>query len=505
MFPLGGRTVSFLSSHLTKARTRRVTTRLFFPLSVFAIFSVAWVHAQTSVGGGLTTEPAASSAPSQSLGSGSPFSGSVVQLKPTADVLPLTIKDAIQMGLKYNLGLILSGAQNDAARGARVHALSQLLPNLSARIMESAQQVSLAQFGFPATLTGGKEVIGPFAYFDARAVFTQDVFDYTAFQNAHASAEDVKSARFDYQNSRDLVVLVSGASYLQSVAAASRVDAAQAELTTATTVYNQAVDMKAAGVIPAIEVVRAQVQMQSQQQRLLAAKNEFERSKLTLSRVIGLPMAQNFVLADKIPYAPLPPVTFEEELQRAFDNRSDYKAAQARVRSAELARKAAVGERLPTLKINSDYGDIGPHPDKSNGTFTAAGGLSIPIFQGGRARGDIIQAEAQLKQRQSELDNLRGQIEYDLRTAFLDVQTAADEINVATSSLKLAHDQLHQSQDRFAAGVADNLEVVQAQQAVAVADENYISSLYAHNYAKLSLVRAVGVAENAVMNFLGGK
>jgi outer membrane protein TolC len=131
--------------------------------------------------------------------------------------------------------------------------------------------------------------------------------------------------------------------------------------------------------------------------------------------------------------------------------------------------------------------------------------LKIPIFQGGKARGDIIQADAALKQRQAELDNLRGQIEYDLRTAFLDVQTATDEINVATSSLDLAHQQLQQSQDRFAAGVADNLELVQAQQAVAVADENYISSLYAHNFAKLSLVRAVGVAETAVMNFLGGK
>jgi outer membrane protein TolC len=429
----------------------------------------------------------------------------VVQIKPTGDVVPLTIRDSIQMGLKYNLGVILSTEGNQAARGARIRALSELLPNLSARFGESVQQVSLAQFGFPATFAGGKEVIGPFAYFDARAVFTQNVFDYTAMKNERAARENVKSAQFDYQNARDLVVLVSGASYLQAVASSARVDAAQAELTTATTVYKQAVDMKAAGVVPAIEVLRAQVQMQQQQQRLLAAKNEFERSKLNLARVIGLPTAQAFTLSDKIPYAPLPPLTLEQELQRAFENRSDYKAAESRVKAAELSRKAAVGERLPTLGVNGDFGDIGPHPTKSNGTFTAAAALKVPIFQGGKAKGDIIQAESQLKQRQAELDNLRGQIEYDLRTAFLDVQTAADEINVATSSLQLAHEQLGQSEDRFRAGVADNLEVVQAQQAVAVADENYISSLYAHNYAKLSLVRAVGVAETAVMNYLGGK
>jgi outer membrane protein TolC len=460
--------------------------------------------AQMGTGEVFSTSVAAS-AQGQSLPSNSPFAGSVAEQKPTGDVIPLTIKDAIQMGLKNNLGLILSGEGSEQARGARIRALSELLPSLSARIGESVQQVSLAQFGFPASLAGGKEVIGPFAYFDARAIFSQSVFDYTAIEKNRAAAENLKSAHLDYQNARDLVVLVSGASYLQAVAAASRVDAAQAELTTATTVYKQAVDMKTAGVVPAIEVLRAQVQMQAQQQRLLAAKNEFERSKLSLARVIGLPTGQQFTLADKIPFAPMPPVTFDEELQRAYENRADYKAAQSRVKAAELSRKAAVGERLPTLRINADYGDVGPHPDKSNGTFTTAAGLNIPIFQGGRAKGDIVQAEATLKQRQSELDNLRGQIEYELRTAFLDVQTAADQIDVATNTLKLAHDQLQQSQDRFAAGVADNLEVVQSQQAVAVADENYISSLYAHNFAKLSLVRAVGVAESAVMNFLGGK
>jgi outer membrane protein TolC len=500
-----GKNVSFIATNF-EGKPWQLARRFLAVVSGFAI-SVGVIQAQMSFGdgGGFSTPPAASTAPSQPVGAGTSFSGSIVQIKPTADVVPLTIRDAIQMGLKYNLGVILSTDASQAARGARIRALSELLPNLSATISESVQQISLAEFGFPSTLTGGKQVIGPFAYFDARAVFTQNVFDYTAIKNERAARENVKSAQFDYQNARDLVVLVSGASYLQAVSSSARVDAAQAELKTATTVYNQAVDMKAAGVVPAIEVVRAQVQMQAQQQRLLAAKNEFERSKLNLARVIGLPTAQVFTLADKIPYAPLPPLTFEQELQRAFENRSDYKAAQARVRAAELSRKAAVGERLPTLGINADYGDIGPHPSMSNGTFTAAAGLTIPIFQGGRTRGDIMQADALMKQRQSELDNLRGQIEYDLRTAFLDVQTAADEIDVATSSLKLANEQLQQSEDRFTAGVTDNLEVVQAQQAVAVADENYISSLYAHNYAKLSLVRAVGVAETAVMNYLGGK
>lgn len=478
-----------------------------------SLLTVSCVAEAQTTAEGLTAAPAGIAASSQTQQassalqslSGSPLSGSVVQVKPTSGVISLTIKDAIQMGLKYNLGLILSAEGSETARGARIQTLADLLPSLSARIGENVQQVSLAQFGFPPSFTGGKEVIGPFAYFDARAFFSQNVFDYTAIEKNRAANENLKAAHLDYRNTRDLVVLVAGASYLQAVASSARVDAAEAELNTATTVYKQAVDMKTAGVVPAIEVLRAQVQMQSQQQRLLAAKNEFERAKLSLTRVIGLPPAQQFTLADKIPYAPLPPVTFEEELKRAYENRSDYQAAEARVKAAELTRRAASFEHLPTLRVSADYGDIGPHPDKSNGTFTTSAGLNIPIFAGGRTHGEVIQAEAALKQRQAELDNLRGQIEYDLRTAFLDVQTAADEIKVASSSLQLAHEQLQQSQDRFAAGVADNLEVVQAQQAVAVADENYISSLYAHNFAKLSLVRTVGVAESAVMNFLGGK
>lgn len=487
-------------------RDQHPRSSLIFILCFYCVFGYAFAAAQTqmpsNIDTGLTASPAPSAAPSQSQSFG-PYSGSLAQ-KPTGEVLPLTIKEAIQMALKYNLGVILSSDTNESARGARLRALSELLPNLSAHVNETSEQVSLIQFGFPSTLTGGKEVIGPFSYFDARAVVSQKVFDYSSIENHRAREEDVKSARYDYQNSRDLVVLVSGASYLQAVASAARVDAAQAELNTATTAYNQAVDMQTAGTIPAIEVLRAQVQMQSQQQRLLAAKNEFERAKLTLARVIGLSTSQPFTLADKIPYAPLPPITFEQELQRAFENRSDYKAAESRVKAAELSKKAVEFEHLPTLSANADYGTVG-NTAHANGTYTAFAGLNVPIFAGGRTRSEVIQADAALKQRQAELDNLRGQIEYDLRTAFLDVQTAADEINVASSSLKLAHEQLQQSQDRFAAGVADNLEVVQAQQAVAVADENYISSLYAHNYAKLSLVRAVGVAETAVMNYLGGK
>lgn len=457
------------------------------------------VQAQGEMGNGSLTSPGISIQPRSTL------TGSVPSGKVSPEVLKLTIKDAIQLGLRNNLGLILSNQGNDYARAARIRALSELLPHLSADLFTSVQQVSIAQFGFPPSFTGGSQVIGPFGYFGAQATLNQTVFDFTALNRAKASAESQKAARWTYQNTRDLVVLVSGASYLHAAASLSRVDAAQAELNTARTAYERAANMRANGVVAAIEELRAQVEMQAQEQRLLAARNQFERAKLDLARAIGVPVGQQFELAEKMPYDPLPPLTLEVELQRAYENRSDYKSLQAQVRSAELQRKAAVGERFPSLNVQTQIGDIGRNLGSSHGVFAVAGAITIPIFRGNVVKGDILQADTLLKQRQAELDDLRGRIEYEIRTAFLDVQTASQQVEVATAASKVANEQLVQAQDRFAAGVAGNLEVVQAQQAVAVANENYISSLYAHNFAKLSLARAVGVAEAAVMSYLGGK
>jgi outer membrane protein TolC len=270
-------------------------------------------------------------------------------------------------------------------------------------------------------------------------------------------------------------------------------------------VYQQAVDRERTGVAARIDVVRAQVEMQAQQQRLLSVENELEKQKLTLAQAIGLPVGQRFETTDAVPYGPLPPVTFEQALANAYRNRPDYLQAQALVRSAELARSAAVAGRLPTLHFDGDYGDLGPAPGNSHGTFTAAASLQIPIFQGGRVRADVLQQDSLLQERQGQLANLRNRIESEIRTAFLDVNTAAQQLEVARSSIALANEQLQQSRDRFAAGVADTLEVVQSQEAVAAANETYISTLYAHNVAKASLARAVGLAEQTIKEYLGGR
>jgi outer membrane protein TolC len=218
--------------------------------------------------------------------------------------------------------------------------------------------------------------------------------------------------------------------------------------------------------------------------------------------VIGLPPGQEFVLTEKAPYRELTPLPVEAYLQRAYASRSDYKAATAQVRSAELSHRAASAGYYPSLDVNANYGDIGVNPGNSNGTWQVNGSLTIPIFAGNKVHGDVLEADAQLKQARSQLGDLRGRIDYEVRSALLDLNAAAQQVEVARSSVELAEQTFAQSQDRFTAGVADNLEVVQAQETVAGAHESYIQSLYAHNLAKVELARAIGDAEDGVKRFL---
>jgi outer membrane protein TolC len=443
--------------------------------------------------------------PSSIPGEQNPFLGGVPSGAPAPGVLKLSLLDAIQRGLRYNLGLLVASDRTEAARGARWQALSNLLPNLNTRVSETAQQISLVAFGLkPGKIPGLPSIVGPFGLFDARAFLTAPVLDFHAVERTHQESHNLQAATWNYRDARELVVLVVGGSYLQVLAAAARRDAVQAQYTTAQTLYNQAVDMKRAGVSPAIDVLRAQVEMQAQQQRLVAASNDLDKQKLQLARVIGLPVAQQFELTDTMPTQPAPEIAFEQALETAYKNRADYQAALSLEHAAEAAKRAAEAERLPSVGINADAGEIGLTPATVSGTFTAAVGLRIPVFQGGKVHGDVLQADSQLKQRRSELEDLRSRIEFEVRNAFLDLKATADLVEVAHSTMGLTDEQLRQARDRFAAGVANNIDVVQAQESLASANENYISSLNSFNLAKLSLARALGVAETATLRYLGG-
>jgi outer membrane protein TolC len=461
--------------------------------------------AQTSASQGQLTSPASGVFVSGPLGTQSPFLGSVPTGKPTGTVISLSLGDALDRGLKYNLGLIESDLGTRTARAERLKTLSELLPNVIASVSQTAEQVNLRALGLKLPLPGFPVVVGPFGVEDARAYWSQKLFDWNAVEKLRASQKSLRASDYSYKNSRDLVILVVANAYLQVLSDRATVESQQAQLETSRALYQRALDQTKAGVAARIDELRANVELQTQQQRLIAAQDQQAKDFLSLARAIGLPPGQDFTLTDSAPYAPLQGVTLEKALQDAYANRSDYLSAQLEVQAAELSRKAAAAENYPSVSSQVDYGDIGPNFANSHGTFSAAASVNIPIFQGTRVRGDVLEADAKLQQRRAEVEDLRGRIDQDVRSAFLDLTSATDLVNVAQSNKGLARETLSEAQDRFGAGVTDNIEVVQAQESVSAADQAYISSLYAFNIAKVQLARAMGIAEQAVKTYLGGQ
>jgi outer membrane protein TolC len=436
----------------------------------------------------------------------SPFAGSVAS-KAVPGVLQLSLQEAIDRGLKQNLGVLLSNADIRSSRGQRWEQLSALLPHVTAEPYVAATKVNIDELGFAGlgALLHLSPSVGPFSYFDARANLSQTLFDWKSINNTRAASQSLKSTEYTYKDARDLVVQAVGFAYLQAVADEARVETAAAQVESAKAVYSQASDQVKAGTSPEIDGLRAKVEMQTRQQQLIQARNDFAIQKLTVTRVIGLAPGQEFELTDKSLYQPLEALTVEAALQRAYISRSDYQAAMAEVRAAEFSRRAAWAGYFPSLSFNADYGTGGAHPSNATQVYDVRGTLSIPIFQGGSVHGDTLQADARLVQSRERLENLRGQIDSDVRTALLNLQSSAEQVEVARSNIDLAEATLTQSRDRFSAGVTDTVEVVQSQETVSSAHEQYISSLYSYNYAKISLARALGTAEEGVKEYFKGK
>jgi outer membrane protein TolC len=436
----------------------------------------------------------------------SPFLGSAPTGQATGTTLELSLKEAFERALKYNLGVIESRENTRAAHAVRLRSLNALLPNLSVRISSALEQINLRAQGFNLTLPGVRipTVVGPFGVADARAYLSQEIFNWSDFKNWKSASESEEASQYSYKSDRDLVVFTAGNAYLLVISDAATADSVRSQVKTAQTLFQNNVDLNKEGLIASIDVLRSRVELQTQQQRLIAAENQLAIDKLTLARVIGLPNGQDFQLTDSVPYVSLGGITLEQALQQGYSTRPDYLAAKAQVRAAELARQAAAAENYPSLSTAMNYGDIGsPNFGTSHETFSFAVTLNIPLFQGSRVRADKLQALSALEQRKAELADLGGQIDDQVRTVFFNLKSSSDLVAVAESNIDLANQTLAQAQDRFRAGIADNLEVVQAQESVASANQSYIASLYAYNLAKISLARAIGIAEPSALQYLG--
>ncbi|HEY1756366.1 MAG TPA: TolC family protein [Bryobacteraceae bacterium] len=429
------------------------------------------------------------------------FNGSVATGTASSTPLKLTLQDAIDRALKTNLGMLVRGTETSAARADRLRTLSALLPNVTAAVAENETQISLAVYGlrFP----GIPSVVGPFSYTDARAFANVPVFDWTAFKNLKAAVENARAAQLSVEDGRDLVAQSVAAGYVTILADAGRIDVTRTQIATADALAVLAHDRHQAGILPAIDDLRAQVELKTQQQRLLILQNQLAKDKLVLARAIGLPSGQDFDTADEAPYRPIENLDPANLLSKAYEARADYRSGEAQLHAAEIARQASNAQRLPTGNLSANYGDIGPSLAQSHGTFTVTGTVSINVFDGGRIRSDQASADAEIERRRNDLADLRGKIDFEVRTALLDLNTAANQVSLARDNLDLANQTLTQARDRVAAGVTDNLEAVQAQEAVAAANQDLINGMYMHNLAKVSLARAVGSTETSLKQFLG--
>ncbi|HTP34435.1 MAG TPA: TolC family protein [Candidatus Acidoferrales bacterium] len=419
------------------------------------------------------------------------------------------MQDAIAHGLRYNLGLVESEHAASDVRAERLRALSALLPQISATATQAFENISYQEIGLKLPPIPGLPALpttsGGFGYQDARVAVSQRLFDRELRQRYQARKEDERASALSLKDARDIIVLAVGTAYFQVAASAARVETAKAQVAAAREFDQLTANRVKSEVSPEIESLRAQVERQSAEQRLTNVTNQLEIDKLTFARIAGLAIDQQFELTDKPLPAGLAQMTLQGATADALSGRADLASAEAAVHAAESTLRAEKAQRLPVLSLNANYGGGGRNIGNFNQVYEVAGTISVPLYTGGRISADIGQAQADLERRRSEYADLRGRIAYDVRVAWLDVSASSSSVHVAEKNRGLAGRALVQSRDRYVSGVTNYLEVVQAQEAVAAANENYIQSLYSLNVATISLARAMGAAETRLPQLLGGK
>jgi outer membrane protein TolC len=452
---------------------------------------------------GLGAQQITGIAPPQASGpTAQSFQGSVTVGEASGQAIDLSLDDAMQRGLKNNLGVILSATETASARGQRLSQLQSLLPSVDASFKGTVSQVDLPAEGL--RIPGFPTIIGPFGYQDLRGSLSWSLVDVASLRNYLAARHNFAAAQLSAEDARDMVVLTVGNAYLLVIADETQVSSVEAQVTTAKVSLDQAFANHQAGTAPLLDELRARVDYQTLQQQSIAARNSLEKDKLALARTIGLPLAQSFNLTEKAPYQAFDELDVEAAIRQAHANRKDLAAMVEQVKAAEQQRKAATADRLPTLKFSGDYGDIGVNLAHSHGTGDATGTVSVPLFEEFALRGEAQVAQSQLDTDNAQLSDKNAQVDADIRDALLDIESAQKLVEVARSSVDLANEALKEAQERYKNGVSDNLAVSQAEQSVAQADSQYVTSLYRHNVAKLSLARALGAGQS-YKNYLGGK
>jgi len=420
--------------------------------------------------------------------------------------LQLSLKRAVEIATspEGSTEVQLSGESLKQAELRSTEARAALLPDLESAFSYQDRTANLLAMGFDFSrfpIPGGfafPTFVGPFTTLDARVSATQNVFDFSSIRKFQASKVGVLAAKSDSENTGEQVAAVVARAYLAAVRADTDVDTAQANVRLSQAVLTQAQNQKAAGTGTGIEITRARVQLANDQQQLLVAQNARRAAHLRLLRAMNLRLDTELELTDRLQYRPVDALTLEQARQQALRERPDYQAQQQRQDNARLTASATRLERLPSLAAFGDYGPSGAGFGNSQPTRTYGVSLKIPLFDGGRRDARRAESESQQRAETIKSNDLKDQIELDVRLALDALSSAQDEVNVAKDGLDLAENELAQARRRYEAGVSDSLEVTDAQTRLERARDNQTAALYNYNVARIDLAQAMGTVRRTI-------
>jgi outer membrane protein TolC/ABC-type transporter Mla MlaB component len=416
--------------------------------------------------------------------------------EPPAGVMRLTLDQAVGLALKQNTTAriaVLSAAQSEQDQKI---ALSQLLPQAQLGVTEEWQRVNIvAQFGGNHIFPGIPGHIGPYSIFSAGPSFDGPVFDLTLFRRYQASRHAANASRAESLSTREQVILLVVSQYIGTLRSIADVEASQSRVDLAQALYNQAADLQKEGVGTGIDTLRANVELQNENQRLLEAQASRDTTLFGLSRLLNLDPRQQLELADSLSFFETPQPDVEASIEEGLAARPEWKSLQEQMRAAESQKKAAFDSRLPSLHFSGNWAQLGTEPSSVIPTYTYSGTVSMPLFTGGRIRAETVRADLDIQKLQQQQSDLRNQIALDVKTALINLDSARNQVRVANLGVQLSREEVDQARDRFNAGVANNIEVIQAQDSLARANDNQIAALYRFNQARADLARSVGQME----------
>ena len=481
----------------------KVWRRFFVSFAVFALCGLV---------AGAQTQNAEQNAnlPQAPVPNGLKLPAGVQVQRATPGALPLSLDDAIARGEKNNLQMLLVIQNERLVHGEVLTVENSLLPSLTAKGNVEAQQIDLAALGFkpseldafgidPATFPTIVKVNTA----SAKISMNQQLFDVPAYYLYRSAQKASDVAHLSTLNLLGGVTLAVGTQYLLALADESQIENARALEKADEVAYEQTKDSHDAGVGTNLDMLRARVQLQTQQQAVISDENAFAKDKIALNRLVGLPADQEIELTDTAPYAEFAELPLPDAMRLAFQRRKDLLSLESQLDVATRAQKAVKTERLPTISFDGYYGVLGEVGGLYHGVFAATGKASVPVFEEGQLRGESEVAQAEVIALRQQIDSLRVSIEWQIRSAMLDVQSSNELVKVAKSNVDLATQEVQDASDRFKAGVDDNLPLVQAQAVLAAAQSRLVETLYQYNQSKLTLARNTGVVETQYKVYLG--